>query len=66
MSSLVENNQRWIGCGNCDPEFPCHEGRTRCIRLPPRQDTEQRLAALEKFVEKLDIRTYSLVRIGGK
>lgn len=23
----------WKGCGECDCEFPCYEGRTRCIRL---------------------------------
>ena len=23
----------WVGCGECDCEFPCHEGEARCIRL---------------------------------
>jgi hypothetical protein len=26
----------WIGCGECDASFDCHEGRGRCIRLRPR------------------------------
>ncbi len=25
----------WEGCGECDPAFPCHEGRARCLRLQP-------------------------------
>ena len=25
----------WVGCGECDPLFPCHEGRARCLRLEP-------------------------------
>jgi hypothetical protein len=24
----------WQGCGECDCEFPCHDGKERCIRLP--------------------------------
>jgi hypothetical protein len=24
----------WIGCGECDSSFPCHEGAARCTRLP--------------------------------
>jgi hypothetical protein len=66
MSSLVENNQRWIGCGNCDPEFSCFNGETRCIRMPHKQNIEQRLAVLEKLVQNLNTRTFGLVRMGGK
>ena len=25
----------WTGCGECDCDFPCYEGGTRCIRLSP-------------------------------
>lgn len=25
---------KWVGCGECDLSFPCHEGKQRCIRLP--------------------------------
>jgi hypothetical protein len=29
----------WIDCGECDPEFACHDGQTRCIRLSPAPPT---------------------------
>jgi hypothetical protein len=25
----------WTGCGECDSSFPCHGGRSRCVRLEP-------------------------------
>ncbi len=25
----------WVGCGECDCAFACHEGKARCIRLEP-------------------------------
>ena len=28
-------NCSWTGCGECDPLFPCHQGRARCLRLQP-------------------------------
>ncbi len=24
----------WVGCGECDCEFPCYHGKTTCLRLP--------------------------------
>ena len=38
----------WVGCGECDCAFPCHEGKARCIRLAA--DT---IDALRAKVEEL-------------
>ena len=27
----------WVGCGECDVSFSCHNGESRCIRLPKQQ-----------------------------
>lgn len=32
---VSEANSPWTGCGECDPLFPCHEGRAHCLRLEP-------------------------------
>ena len=28
----------WVGCGDCDCEFPCYHGKTTCLRLPTEKD----------------------------
>ena len=36
----------WVGCVECDCDFPCYEGKTRCIRLEsaaPDKDAEERI-----------------------
>ena len=30
----TEETAVWTGCGDCDCSFPCHNGETRCIRMP--------------------------------
>ena len=24
----------WLGCSDCDCDYDCYDGKTRCIRLP--------------------------------
>lgn len=38
-----QQSLQWLGCGECDCSFSCHEGQQRCIRLePPNLHTFQR------------------------
>lgn len=32
---MKKESVSWVGCGECDSLFPCHEGRMRCFRLEP-------------------------------
>jgi hypothetical protein len=60
LSTLHDIN--WIGCGECDCSFDCHEGKSRCIRLPHDKEAESRLreveAALELVMAYPDISKY--------
>lgn len=41
----------WLGCGQCDPLFPCHEGRARCLRLEPRNPWSSLNDAIDLVVD---------------
>ena len=34
LGTVKQEPGAWVGCGECDCEFPCYHGKTTCLRLP--------------------------------
>lgn len=46
-----EVQNKWIGCGECDTCFDCHEGKTRCIRLDKKEKRKVELWYHESWAD---------------
>lgn len=43
----VQGTDKWVGCGECDPAFPCYNGEQFCFRLH-----EPGISAGERFAQQ--------------
>lgn len=51
LAAEREVQNKWIGCGECDTCFDCHEGKTRCIRLDKKEKRKVELWYHESWAD---------------